>query len=158
MAKLDQAYIDQTAPIKSKQVYDEKTRKYKTVDATNYTLRNTLISQMQKDAQNLPERVGAGGDALNALYEMIPIRLRPTNGFGGFQDENAALRNSTKESIFNLEQVAKAEKLKSRKRDKQAFGGGASTPEKRVPVGATQGDVGTLLGSSNTTNKTLLGG
>lgn len=142
-------------------------RMYPTGDATNYGIANyssaarqTLMGLLERQSQNLPERVGAGGDALEQLYQMIPIRLRAKGSSQNATvfDENEALREQTKNSIFNLEQVAKAEKLKARKRDKQAFGGGPSTPEKRIPVGNTQGDVGTLLGSSNTSNKTLLGG
>lgn len=141
-------------------------------NTTNYNIKNystsarqTLIGLMNKQNQNIPERVGDGGDAIEQLYRMIPIRLKAkgttTNAF--VFDENEALREQTKNSIFNLEQTAKAEKLKSRKKDKVAFGGKASTPERKLPISSTLAAEGTLLGGASSlgsaaNNKTLLGG
>jgi hypothetical protein len=172
MAKINKAQAQQQLNSGAKLTQDLIDSLYPEGDKTNYLVsgyaakaRQTLIGLMNKQSQNTPERVGDGGDALEQLYRMIPIRLatRGNTTHGEVYDENAALREQTKNSIFNLEQTAKAEKLKSRKKDKVAFGGKPSTPERKLPMSSTVAAEGTLLGGgsalgSAANNKTLLGG
>lgn len=172
MAKVSYAEAQKQLQSGAKLTQDIIDSLYPEGDKTNFNAagysakaRQTLIGLLNNQTQNLPERVGDGGDALEQLYRMIPIRLRMKGNteHPTVFDENAALREQTKNSIFNLEQTAKAEKLKSRKKDKVAFGGKPSTPERKLPMSSTLAAEGTLLGGgsalgSAANNKTLLGG
>lgn len=110
------------------------------------SVRTNLLNQFSQDQRNLPEN-----NTLESLYQIYPLTLT-----GEGADAFFSQRTALKESLFNLEQKTKAEKLKSLKKDRQTFGGSASAPASRVVPPTLIGGQASNLGGSD--GKTLLGG